>query len=165
MIIRYKKNYLHIDQFKLKCCIGKAGIKKNKIEGDKSTPFGKFTLGDLYFRKDRNYLINTKLRKKAIKRNMGWCDDPKSNNYNRLILINKKTSVSYEKFFRRDYKYDLIIPINYNYFKPKKNRGSAIFIHLTKKFKPTAGCIGLLKKDFLIMLKLISKRTSIFISI
>ena len=66
MIIRYKKNYLHIDQFKLKCCIGKAGIKKNKIEGDKSTPFGKFTLGDLYFRKDRNYLINTKLRKKAI---------------------------------------------------------------------------------------------------
>ena len=98
MIIRYKKNYLHVDQFKLKCCIGKAGIKKNKIEGDKSTPFGKFTLGDLYFRKDRNYLINTKLRKKAIKRNMGWCDDSKSNNYNRLILINKKTSVSYEKF-------------------------------------------------------------------
>ena len=51
---------------------------------------------------------------------MGWCNDSKSNNYNRLILINKKTSVSYEKFFRRDYKYDLIIPINYNYFKPKK---------------------------------------------
>ena len=161
MIIRYKKNYLHIDQFKLKCCIGKAGIKKNKIEGDKSTPFGKFTLGDLYFRKDRNDSINTKLRKKAIKRNMGWCNDSKSNNYNRLISINKKTSESYEKFFRRDYKYDLIIPIKYNFEKPQIGLGSCIFMHLTKNYEKTAGCIALKKKDFLIMLKIINKNSKI----
>ena len=30
-------------------------------------------------------------------------------------------------------------------------------MHLTKNYKPTAGCIALKKKDFLIMLKLIKK--------
>ena len=76
------------------------------------------------------------------------CEKLSAPSLEKPLSINKKTSVSYEKFFRRDYKYDLIIPINYNYFKPKKNRGSAIFIHLTKNYKPTAGCIALKKKDF-----------------
>ena len=31
-------------------------------------------------------------------------------------------------------------------------RGSCIFLHLTKDYKPTAGCIALNKKDFMVML-------------
>ena len=38
-----------------------------------------------------------------------------------------------------------------------------IFIHLTNNYKPTAGCIALKKKDFLIMLKLINKNSKIII--
>jgi L,D-peptidoglycan transpeptidase YkuD (ErfK/YbiS/YcfS/YnhG family) len=91
---------------------------------------------------------------------MGWCDDIKNkNNYNQLIKINK--NIKHEKLFRSDYKYDFIIPINYNTKKPKIGRGSAIFIHLTKKYQPTSGCIALKKKDFLILIKLINKRTQI----
>ena len=30
----------------------------------------------------------------------------------------------------------------------KKGKGSAIFIHLTKNYKSTAGCVALSKKDF-----------------
>ena len=91
---------------------------------------------------------------------MGWCND--SNNkkyYNKLIKVNKK--ISHEKMFRKDYKYDYILPINYNTEKIKLGKGSAIFIHLTKNYKPTAGCIALKKKDFLIFLRLINKKTKI----
>ena len=91
---------------------------------------------------------------------MGWCDDirfPKK--YNKLIKIEKK--IKHEKLKRKDYKYDLLIPIKYNFKKPTTGLGSCIFIHLTKNYKPTAGCIALKKKDFLIMLKLIKKNSKI----
>ena len=67
----------------------------------------------------------------------------------------------YEKLFRKDHKYDLLIPIKYNFKKPKVGVGSCIFIHLTNNYKATAGCIALKKKDFLIMLKLINKNSKI----
>jgi len=66
--------------------------------------------------------------------------------------------------FRKDYKYDYVIPINYNTKNIKIGKGSAIFIHLTKNYKPTAGCIALQKKDFLILLRMISKNTKIKIT-
>ena len=72
---------------------------------------------------------------------MGWCDDinfPKK--YNKLIKTSK--NFSSEKLKRKDYKYDLLIPIKYNYTKPIVGKGSCIFIHLTKDYKPTAGCVA-----------------------
>ena len=91
---------------------------------------------------------------------MGWCDDINyANKYNRLIKINNK--VRHEKLKRKDNKYVLLIPINYNTKKPVIGLGSCIFIHLTKNYKPTAGCIALKKKDFLIMLKIIKKNSKI----
>ena len=62
---------------------------------------------------------------------------------------------------RKDYKYDLLIPIKYNFKKPIAGRGSCIFVHLTKDYKRTAGCIALKEKDFLIMIKLINKNSKI----
>ena len=92
---------------------------------------------------------------------MGWSDDPKSSYYNRQILIKKNYKFSYEKLYRKDHKYDFVIPIKYNYKKTVKNKGSAIFLHLTKNYKPTVGCIALKMKDFLILLNLINKKTII----
>ncbi len=92
---------------------------------------------------------------------MGWCDDPKSQFYNKLINIRKKSKFSYEKLFRKDFKYDLLILIKYNYKKVIKHKGSAIFLHLTKNYSGTKGCIALQKKDFLILLKIINKKTKI----
>ena len=163
MIIKYKNKNLYINQFKLKCCIGKAGIKKNKLEGDKSTPLGKFKLGNLYFRADKVKNIQTNLTSIPIKKNMGWCNDSSSSKYNKLINISRDIKFNYEKLFRRDFKYDLMIPIYYNYFKVKKDCGSAIFIHLTKNYEPTVGCLALSKKDFLILTKLVNKNSKILI--
>ena len=157
------KHTLQIDNFYFKCCVGKMGITKKKIEGDKKTPKGTFNIEHLYYRKDRLRKPKTSLKFLNIKENMGWCDDSRyPNKYNKLIKINSK--IKHEKLRRLDHKYDLIIPIKYNFKKTTPNLGSCIFIHLTKNYQPTAGCIALEKKDFLIMLKLIKKNTKIKIS-
>ena len=159
-IILKDKATLVFDDFIFRCAIGFKGITKKKVEGDKKTPIGTFSLGNLYYRKDRNIKPLTKLKCIPIKNDMGWCHDVNSKKYyNKLIKINKK--IRYERLFRKDNKYDFIIPINYNSKKPKIAKGSAIFIHLTKNFKPTSGCVALDKKDFLILAKLINKKTKI----
>ena len=157
------KHTLQLDDFNFKCCIGKKGITKRKKEGDYKTPLGTFTIEELFFRKDRIKKPETSLAIIEINQDMGWCDDinqPKK--YNQLIKINNK--IKHEKLKRGDNKYDLLIPISYNRKNPKVGLGSCIFIHLTKDYKPTAGCIALKKKDFLIMLKLIKKNSKIKIS-
>ena len=160
MLINLKnKDKLIVNDFRFRCCIGKSGTKKSKIEGDNSTPKGIFTLGALYYRKDRVKKPVTKLKTKIIKSNLGWCNDPKHIFYNKEINIQKK--IRHEKLYRKDQKYDYFLVINYNIKKTLPNRGSAIFLHLTKNYNQTAGCIALKKNDFLILLKLISKKTKI----
>ena len=154
------KHTLQIDEFKFKCSIGKNGATKHKKERDNKTPRGLFEIENLYFRKDRKKKPITLLKCIEIKKNMGWCDDIRfPNKYNKLFKIEKK--IKHEKLKRKDYKYDFLIPIKYNFNKPITGKGSCICIHLTKDYKPTAGCVALKEKDFLIMLKLIKKNSII----
>ena len=159
MLIKLKnKDTLIFDEFKFKCVIGKNGLKKNKIEGDKSTPKGIFSLGKLYYRSDRVPKPETNLTTKKITKNLGWCDISNNKYYNQEVSSLK--NVNKEKFFRKDNKYDYLIIINYNKNKIK-NKGSAIFIHLTRDYKATNGCIAVNENDFLILAKLINKKTHI----
>ena len=164
MTILVKNKYtLQIDEFKFKCCIGKNGTTKNKKEGDKKTPKGTYKIENLYYRKDRKEKPLTVLKCIEIKNYLGWCNDiryPKK--YNKLFKIEKK--IRHENLKRKDYKYDFLIPIKYNFNKPITGKGSCIFVHLTNDYEPTAGCIALKEKDFLIMLKLIKKNSKIKIS-
>ena len=154
------KQTLKVDDFSFKCVIGKNGISNNKVEGDKKTPKGIFDIENLYYRKDKINKIQTKLRSIPISKSMGWCDDVKNKKYyNKLIKIGNK--IKHEKLFRNDRKYDLLIPIKYNYKKRILGKGSCIFLHLTNNYKPTAGCIAINKNDFLIMLKIIDRKTKI----
>ena len=162
MLIRLKnKDTLNIDEFSFKCTIGKNGLKSKKVEGDFCTPKGSFLLKKLYYRSDRFKKIITVLPKIKIKKNMGWCNDPRHKQYNSLIKATKK--IKHEKMFRRDRKYDLVIILDYNLNKPVPFKGSAIFIHLTKNYQSTAGCIALSKNDMLVLLKIINKKTKISI--
>ena len=159
MIIHVKnKSTLIIDDFTLKCCIGKMGFNSNKKEGDNSTPKGLFRLRKLYFRKDRVGEPKCKILKKKITKNLAWCDDPTHKKYNEEIHTSNKKSK--ELFYRKDHAYDYLITISHNKNKIP-NKGSAIFLHLTKNYKPTAGCIVLKKKDFEILLKLINPKTKV----
>jgi L,D-peptidoglycan transpeptidase YkuD (ErfK/YbiS/YcfS/YnhG family) len=162
MIIINKSKYLKYKDLKFKCALGKAGIRRKKKEGDNITPKGIYKIIKIYYRDDRIKKISSKFKLIKIRKNMGWCDDPKSKKYNQLIKLPNK--YSHEKFFKKDNSYDLIIILNYNINPIIKNKGSAIFIHIAKKnYKSTAGCIALKKDDLLKLIKIINTNTKIFI--
>ena len=162
MNIIIKKNLLLYKGYKIKCSIGKSGINSSKKEGDLTSPKGQFKLGLLYYRKDRIKHLKCKIKKKIIKKNMGWCDDSRSKKYNREI--NFPFKYRSEKLYRKDKIYDIFINIKYNYQPTIKKRGSAIFLHLTNNYKTTLGCVAISKNNFLKIIPLINKNTKILIN-
>ena len=160
MIFILKNKFININNYNLKCAIGKRGRRKNKKEGDNFTPKGTYKFIGVYYRKDRISKLETNLKKRVIKKNMGWCDDTRSKDYNKEIKFPFKYGA--EKLYRSDNVYDIIIETNYNKFPTIKKRGSAIFIHVAKKnYGPTKGCIAMSKKDIKFFLKKISKNDKI----
>ena len=160
MHITIKNKKLYIDNYKVNCSIGKRGIRIKKKEGDLITPKGSFKIKFLLFRKDRIKKIQTKLKKIKIKKNMGWCDDPRSIKYNKLVNLPFKYNC--EKLYKKENIYDLILVLNYNMTPTRKNKGSAIFIHVARKeYKKTEGCIAIKKNHLLEILKKINKRTKV----
>ena len=164
MIIINKSGFIRYKNLKFKCTLGRAGVGEKKIEGDNITPIGVYRILNVYYRKDRIRNLNTKFKINRITKNMGWCDDPKSKKYNQLIRI--PFNYSHEKLHKKDNIYDLIAVLDYNKNPTIKNKGSAIFVHLTKNYKKkTAGCIGLKKKNLLKLLGQIKINTKIKICI
>ena len=160
MHIVLKNKFLHYRHYKIKCAVGKRGISENKIEGDYCTPKGEFVFEYLMYRKDRVKKIKTNIPKMIIKKNMGWCDDPSSKKYNKLIKF--PFSDRAEKLFLKKDSYDLLLIINYNRKPTIPYKGSAIFLHIAnKKFSPTKGCIAINKVDFIKILPLLRKKTKI----
>jgi len=155
-----------------RCQIGSKGLKSpaKKVEGDKSTPFGKWNLEGLYYRPDRN--LRPKLKNKntlkiyPITKNCGWCDDIKSKNYNKFIKINKclAEGVSHEKLWRDDNVYDLLLELSHNKKPTISNKGSAIFIHCSfLDNRSTAGCVAIKKGDLIFLINNIRNRVQIII--
>ena len=160
MIIVKKSGYLEYKNLKFRCALGKAGIKKKEKEGDNVTPKGIFKITRVYYRPDRIKNITTEVKKIKIKKNMGWCDDPDSFHYNKQIKLPSK--FSHEKLYRKDNLYDLFLVVNYNTNPVIKNKGSAIFLHITKdSYKKTKGCISLKRGDLIQLVSKIRKNTKI----
>jgi L,D-peptidoglycan transpeptidase YkuD (ErfK/YbiS/YcfS/YnhG family) len=160
MIIVKRSENLLFKNLKFKCSLGKNGVTKNKIEGDKCTPSGTYRLKQVFYRADRIKKFSTNIKKIKIKKNMGWCDDSSSKKYNHLIKIPNK--FSHEKLYRKDHIYDIIVVLNYNMNPVIKKKGSAIFMHIAKKnYSKTLGCIGLKKNDLLEILNKVKKNNKI----
>tara|TARA_B100000575_G_C23139810_1_gene663025 strand:+ start:740 stop:1231 length:492 start_codon:yes stop_codon:yes gene_type:complete len=146
MHILIKNKKLYFNDYRIKCALGKRGIGTKKKEGDLITPKGLYKIRFILYRKDRVKNLKTKKKKLIIKKNMGWCNDSNSKSYNKLIKLPFK--FNYEKLFRSDRIYDIVLVLNYNMSPIKKNKGSAIFVHIAKKnFKSTEGCVAIKKRD------------------
>lgn len=162
MIVVNKNGTLIHNKKRYKCSLGEYGITCRKKEGDKKTPSGIFSLGNVFYRKDKIKNLKTNLKKIVIKKNMAWCDEPNNKYYNKLIYTN---DIKKERLYRKDNLYNIVVVINYNIKPILKNKGSAIFIHLAKQnYSGTMGCIGLKENDLLNILKTISKKTKIKIT-
>ena len=60
--------------------------------------------------------------------------------------------------------YDIILTLNFNTNPTRKNKGSAIFIHIaSKKYKSTKGCVAISKIDMRKLLKYINRNSRILI--
>jgi L,D-peptidoglycan transpeptidase YkuD (ErfK/YbiS/YcfS/YnhG family) len=163
MIIVKKSGYLQYKNLKFRCALGRAGIKKKEKEGDNITPQGIFKIIKIYYRSDKIKKIKAFIRTIKIKKNMGWCDDSESEYYNQQINLPNK--FGYERLYRNDNLYDIILVLNYNTNPTIKRKGSAIFIHVSKNsYKKTKGCIALQKKHLLELIPLIKKNTKIKIN-
>jgi L,D-peptidoglycan transpeptidase YkuD (ErfK/YbiS/YcfS/YnhG family) len=163
MIIVKKSGYLKYKNFKFRCSLGKGGVKKKIKEGDNITPKGVYKITKVYYRADRIKKIKIPIQIIQIKKNMGWCDDSESKYYNKQIKL--PTNHTHEKLYRNDNLYDLIAVLNYNSNPVKKNKGSAIFIHIAQSsYKKTKGCIALNKMDLIQLISQIKKNTKIKIN-
>lgn len=163
MIIINKSGYLRYKDLKFRCALGKGGIGKKNTEGDNITPKGIFKIVKIYWRKDRIEKISSKYKLIKITKNMGWCDDPRSKKYNKLIKL--PTILKHEKLHRNDNLYDLVLVTNFNMTPTLKNKGSAIFIHIAnKKYSSTKGCIALSKNDLIKLITKMKKNTKLIIN-
>ena len=167
-----KKYFLKVGNKVFRCQIGTFGLinAKKKVEGDKTTPIGKWYLETLYYRSDR--VLRPKLKKKnvlkinQITKHCGWCNDIKNHYYNKYIKIYnfRSPDPNYERLWRDDNVYDIIIEISHNTKPIIKNKGSAIFIHCSfEDFRTTAGCVALKKRDLMFLIKNIKSKTCIYI--
>ena len=155
------KYFLRYKNKAFRCQIGSGGLEKaaKKKEGDKKTPIGKWYLRKIFYRSDRvlrpKFKKNNSLKISKITKNCGWCDDINSNNYNRYIKTDvcRSLGVNFEKLWRKDEAYDIIIVISYNVKPTIKNKGSAIFIHCSfSDNRNTAGCVALKKKHLIFLI-------------
>tara|TARA_E500000075_G_C6813191_1_gene231804 strand:+ start:115 stop:606 length:492 start_codon:yes stop_codon:yes gene_type:complete len=161
-MIIVRKNLLRFNGNSYTCAIGKNGVTAEKNEGDGCTPLGEYSLGCIYFRKDKLVLPDVKLPTIAIDKNAGWCDDVASNDYNRPIAFPFKYSA--ERLFRDDGIYDIVCVINYNSDPVIKGKGSAIFLHIARNdYSGTEGCIALQQNDLIQLLSQINSQTRISI--
>ena len=95
---------------------------------------------------------------------MGWCDDTKSKHYNKLVKL--PFTYSHEELYKKENIYDIVLVLNYNMNPIKKNKGSAIFIHVAKKnFKKTKGCVAIKKTNLMKLIKEINPNTKVKISL
>ena len=160
MHILINKKYITFGKFKAKCSIGKGGIGNKRKEGDLITPKGRYKIKFILYRKDKIKKVKSKIKRIVIKKNMGWCNDPKSRKYNQLIKL--PTVYKHEKLFRKDNIYNIILVLNFNMNPIIRDKGSAIFIHVARRnYKKTEGCVALKKTHLLKIVKDLTKKTII----
>lgn len=149
---------LEIAGARFRCSLGEKGVTGDKREGDLKTPLGSFPLMECWYRADRLEAPQTKLPLRIIQKDDGWCDDVKSPLYNQHVKL--PFEPSHEELWREDEKYDIIVTLGYNIKPLVPGKGSAIFFHVALEgYPPTQGCVGLLKRDLLEVLKSCSTET------
>ncbi|WP_075997654.1 L,D-transpeptidase family protein [Salaquimonas pukyongi] len=145
------------------CLLGKTGISHNKHEGDGATPSGSYELLFGFFRSDRISPPSTLLPMRALTPQDGWCDAPNHPAYNRPVRL--PFAASHENLWRDDRLYDICLVMDHNFSRRHRNRGSAVFVHLTADKPYTAGCIALSPMAMIRLLPFLRNGTRVEISL
>ena len=145
---------LALGQHRVRCALGKGGVKPadEKREGDGASPAGNWPIRYVFYRPDRLSPPETALEVRALSPDDGWCDDPASPDYNKLVKL--PFSPSHEKLWRDDHVYDVIVVLGHNDEPVMPGMGSAIFLHLARDgYTGTEGCVAVALPDMLELLR------------
>ncbi len=145
------KGVLVLGTLRLPCALGRTGPRIDKREGDGATPRAVIRPVAIYVRPAGGFRPCTALPTRMIRPEDGWCDDPRSRRYNRLVTL--PCGAGHEAMLREDGLYDVVIETDWNRRPAVPGRGSAIFIHIARPgFRPTEGCIALSRKGMRLFL-------------
>lgn len=137
---------------RLRCAVGRSGIRVAKREGDGATPCGRWLMRRLYYRPDRMVAPVSGLPLTALTPRDGWCDAAQDAAYNRPVQLPYPARA--ERLWRDDQVYDLIVALGYNDAPVVAGAGSAIFLHLAHAdYPPTEGCVALGRIDLLAVVR------------
>lgn len=149
---------LQYGTLRIPAAIGRSGTTVLKREGDGGTPIASMRLLHGFVRGDRLRGLSTALPVQRPRADMLWCDAPGDPSYNRLVRAPFKPS--HEEMRRTDCLYDVCLVLDWNVTSRSRNRGSAIFFHLSKPgFEPTAGCVAIKAQDMKRLLPHLRKGT------
>lgn len=123
------------------CMWGRSGVidASLKKEGDGHTPAGTYSLtqGFGYYP-----FSLTEFSYSIVTEHDLWVDDPKSPDYNQWVKA-PTSAQSFERLRREDHQYQLAVVIDYNRDPVVPYKGSAIFLHIWRRYNhPTAGCVA-----------------------
>lgn len=147
---------------RFQCAIGRSGIRPQatKVEGDGATPGGRFRPLRVFYRRDHVSRPVTTVPTIPVRTYFGWCDQPGSGQYNRLVRLPHPYGC--EGMWRQDHLYDIVIEISHNARPRIQGKGSAVFIHIaTTDLLPTQGCVALRRQELLRLLGVMSPETVI----
>ena len=145
------------------CALGRGGISGNKLEGDGTTPAGRFPLKRVMYRPDRLDRPETALPVRQLRPDDGWCDAPGDPEYNRLVSLPHGDGL--EPLWRADGIYDVLVELGYNDDPVIDGRGSAVFLHVARAGYPaTEGCIALALGDLLDLLAACTSASRLVVS-
>lgn len=150
----YSDGRLGLNLHSVRAALGKGGVTpaEDKREGDGKSPVGEWPIRYVFYRPDRIAPPETSLPVVALSPDDGWCDDPKSPDYNRHVKL--PSAFGHEKLWRDDHVYDLIVVLGHNDDPPVAGMGSAIFMHLARdNYAGTEGCVALASDDLLELLR------------
>jgi L,D-peptidoglycan transpeptidase YkuD (ErfK/YbiS/YcfS/YnhG family) len=150
------EGWLSVGSVRVRCALGRSGVRCRKREGDGATPAGVWTIESGYFRADRLMRPRTGLVLSPIHELDGWCDAVADRNYNRFVR--HPYAASAERLWRDDSLYDLIVVLSHNRRPRVRGLGSAVFLHVAgPRYQATEGCVAVARRDLIRMMPLLRR--------
>jgi L,D-peptidoglycan transpeptidase YkuD (ErfK/YbiS/YcfS/YnhG family) len=137
--------------------VGRNGIRKNRREGDGTTPVGTFRIGRVMYGNEPN--PGVKFRYLRLRCGDWWNEDPSSATYNTLQRLRCGQQPPFRAtglgMWQERTAYPHLAVVEFNMHPVVAGRGSGIFLH-AQTGRPTNGCISLRRADLVRVLRWLS---------
>ena len=134
--------------------VGRNGVRKNRREGDGTTPIGTFRIGPTMYGNEPN--PGVRFRYRRLRCGDWWVEDPRSPAYNTFQHVpcgrRPPFRTTTPDMSKSPQAYPYLAVVEFNMHPVVPGRGSGIFLH-AQTGGPTNGCISLPRSDLVRVLR------------